>query len=478
MKPPDPASPRGDSSGLLAAALTATLALASGPAGAAAGTAAAAWSPPEPRQSTAGPLRLTLAEAVERARQASARLAQLRSLAGAAGAGLTGARAARLPQVDASAAYTRNSNVPELAVALPGLGRQTLFPNIPDNYRAHLGFALPLYTAGRTAQGIAAADRQLAAAGQDLLGGVADLVLEATAAYWSLVTARESERVLAESVMSYEAHLKEARDRHDLGLVASNEVLAVQVQRDQAELSRLQAENGAAVANANLLRLLDLPDAVQVEPIEPLEALEPAPTPGSAGSPGRSLLGEAETARPEIAALRSRIEATLATARATRAGLLPQASLAAGYDYANPNNRILPLEPRWRSSWNVGATLSLALFDGGRTAAAAAQLEAQAEASRQLLLDLERRVRLEVTTRLLELSTARQAALVAGRNLEAARENLRVARDRYHEGVIPSSELLDAETALLRSGLDRTSALTQVRVALANLDRALGRTAR
>ncbi|HSN89282.1 MAG TPA: TolC family protein, partial [Thermoanaerobaculia bacterium] len=61
------------------------------------------------------------------------------------------------------------------------------------------------------------------------------------------------------------------------------------------------------------------------------------------------------------------------------------------------------------------------------------------------------------------------------RNLEAARENLRVAQDRYREGVIPSSDLLDAETLLLRAGLDQTDAATRIRVALANLDRAVGR---
>jgi len=64
---------------------------------------------------------------------------------------------------------------------------------------------------------------------------------------------------------------------------------------------------------------------------------------------------------------------------------------------------------------------------------------------------------------------------VAARNLDAAKENVRVARDRYTEGVIPSTELLDAETALLRASLDQTSSATQVRVALANLDRAVGR---
>ena len=56
---------------------------------------------------------------------------------------------------------------------------------------------------------------------------------------------------------------------------------------------------------------------------------------------------------------------------------------------------------------------------------------------------------------MLELRNAAAAIPVAERGLESAHENLRVTRDRYREGVIPSSELLDAEVALQRAGLDR-----------------------
>ncbi|HEY6320489.1 MAG TPA: TolC family protein [Thermoanaerobaculia bacterium] len=451
-----------------------------------------------PSSASGGLLRLTLAEALSRAREASAHLAELRSLAAAAGAGLTGARAERLPKIDATASYTRQSDVPELRLTLPGLGTETVFPNIPDNYRGHLGFELPLYTSGRIANAVTAGARQLTAANQDVQQGRADVEQETATAYWTLVTARDSERVLAESLVGYDAHLKESRDRRDVGMAASNEVLAVQVQREQAELARLQAASSAAVANANLLRLLDLQPGTGIEPVEPLAepapaAAAPAPAPAAGSSPApptatataaaappaaeppEALAAAAEAARPEIVALRSRIAAGRANAAATRAGLWPQANLSAGYDYANPNPRILPLEPRWKTSWSVGAVVSLSLFDGGRTAAAAAQIDAQADALGHRLEDLERRVRLEVTQRLLELSTARQAAAVAVANLDSAHENVRVARDRYHEGVIPSSELLDAETALLRAGLDSANALTQVRLARANLEHAAGR---
>jgi outer membrane protein TolC len=80
-----------------------------------------------------------------------------------------------------------------------------------------------------------------------------------------------------------------------------------------------------------------------------------------------------------------------------------------------------------------------------------------------------------VTQRALELGTAERRVAVAERGLDAARESRKVAQDRYREGVIPSSELLDAETALERAELSRTEALAALRLAAALLDRAVGR---
>ncbi|HKI03864.1 MAG TPA: TolC family protein [Thermoanaerobaculia bacterium] len=414
-------------------------------------------------------VRLTLAEALERARTSSPRLESLSALEQAAEAAGRGARAERLPLVDLSGGYTRNSDIDEFRLTVPGLGTRTLFPNLPNSYRLHAGAFLPLYTGGRVEGAIAVADRQREAAALDRSGAVNDLLLETQTAYWSLVTARESERVLRESVATFEAHVADARNRFEVGTAASNEVLSVQVERDRAELARLQAENAALVVNESLIRLVGLPPGSRIEPVEPSAAAPPA-----AGET-EALVTAALDTRPEVKALAARAQAARALVEIQKSASRPQANLALGYDYANPNPRIFPQTDSFRGTWSAGVTVAIRAFDGGRTAAAAAQAGAQADALDRQLDDLKSRLRLEVTSRTLELRTAQAALAVAGRNLEAARENLRVVRDRYQEGVISSSELLDAETALLRAGLDQTSAATQVRVALANLDRAVGR---
>jgi outer membrane protein len=415
-------------------------------------------------------LRLSLEETIQRALAASARLGQLRSYRDGAEAELSGARAERLPQVNLTALYTRYSNVPELSLQLPPpVGTITIFPDIPDNYSSRLAVSVPVFTGGRLSSLVAAAGQDREAAARDVDSGSQDLVLETSGSYWSLVTALENEKVLQEALSAYDAHLKDARNRENRGLAAKNEVLAVQVERDHADLALVRAGNDADVLRADLGRLLDLPYGTRVEPTAGLDRLElpREQTP--------ALVQEALTSRPERAALKARIEAADARAHASKADRYPQARFSAGYDYANPNRRIFPYLARWQDTWDASVVLSFRVFDSGRTAASIARSTAEADAARHQLEDLDRKIEFEVTRRLLELSSATAAVDVAEKSLESARENKRVAADRYRAGVIPSSELLDSEVALLRAGLERTEALAGQHLALAALQRALGR---
>ena len=436
----------------------------------AASLAAAQASPEAP-----APVRLGVEDAVSRAILASPRLAGLADLETAAEEQRRGAAAERWPQVDVGGGYRYRSAVPPLTIFAPTgdplrpFEQLTVFPNIQHNYQLRAGVALPLYTGGRISSQIGVADKGREAAQQDLKAARADLVLETKTAYWGLVTARAAERVLQEAIKAFEAHLLDARNRERFGMAARNEVLAVEVERDRTELDRLQATASADVAEANLRRLLDLPPSTRVEPTEALEA------PPVGASDLESLVSEAAAGRAERKALLARVSATEALVGVEHGGRLPQVALTAGYTYANPNRDIVPPTATWTDTWDVGASFAWSVFDGGRRSASEARARAQADAVRQQLRELDRAIRLDVTRRLLELRTAAQRVSVADRGLESARENRKVAQDRYREGVIPSSELLDAETALERAELLRTEAMASLRLAAAGLDRAVGR---
>jgi outer membrane protein len=421
-------------------------------------------------------LRLSLSEAIARALESSPRLAAMEATQRAAGASARAARAAGLPSVDLSAGYSRYSDVPDFVLTLPGGRAQTIAPNIPDAWRARTSVTVPLFTGWRIAGAADAALSERYAVGNDLAAVRADVVLEATTAYWNLRTQREAASVLREALAAYESHLVDARNRARVGLAAPNEVLAVEVERDRAELGRLQADGSAAVAEENLRGLLALPARVLV-----IAADLPGDTPAGPGSAASaapapdSLVTIALTTRPERKALAERMAAAEARVRSERGARWPQLAAIAGYDYANPNRRLTPALAEWKETWDASVYLSLPLFDSGRISAATARARAQAEALRQQAIDLDRRIRLEVTSRAIECRTAEAALAVSERALDSARENEKVTRDRYREGVAASSELLDAEVSSLRAALDRTDAQARRFMAQASLDRAVGR---
>ncbi len=420
-------------------------------------------------------VRLSVDEAVALATAASPRLARLTALETAAAAQARGARAERWPQLELGAAYTRRSEVPELAIFTPTgdplrpVDRVVVFPNIQDNWRLRAGVALPLWTGGRVGSQIEAAEGGHVAAGEDVRAGRADLVLETRRAYWSLVTGRESARVLQEAIRAYDAHLQDARNREQFGLAARNEVLAVQVERDRVELDQLRAESAADAAEANLRRLLDLAPVTRVETSEPLEA------PASARPDVEALVAEAQAGRGERKALFARLAAAEAASGIERGSRRPQFALTGGWSYANPNRDIVPPTADWEDTWDLGVGMTWSVFDGGRRSAGEARARAQADAVREQLRELDRGLRLEVTERALELRTAGARLAVAERSVVSASENRRVAGDRYRAGVIPSSELLDAEVAHERAALARTEAFAALRLAAAGLERAVGR---
>ncbi len=420
-------------------------------------------------------LRLTVDEAVSEALQTSPRLDRLGALAAAAEAGERGARAERWPRLDVGGGYQRRSNVPELRIAQPSLDPTvparlvTIYPNIPDNWQLQAGLAWPIYTGGRIGGQIEAAAQGRAAAGFDREAARDDLVFEVKHAYWSLVSAREAARVFTEAIRALEAHLADARNLERFGMAARNDVLAVEVQRDRAELNQIEAEAAADVAEADLRRLLGAPGETRVEPTEPLEAVPAGKLDVEA------LVAEAGSARPDRAALVARIAAADAIVGVERGARLPQVALTGGYLYANPNRVVIPPEEKWTDTWDVGVSLTWNVFDGGRRSASSARATAEAEAARQQLREIDRGIRLEVTRRVLERRTAEKRVLVSERAVASARENRRVAADRYREGLIPSSELLDAEVDLERAQVSRTEALASLRLATAGLERAVGR---
>jgi outer membrane protein len=411
---------------------------------------------------------LTLDDAIRRGLETSHRIAETTARGEAAVAVADQRRAAQRPQVVAQAGYARTNHVEEFGVLLPNNQLRIIYPDIPDNYRTRLDVQWPLYTGGRLAALQHAARTDAAALSNDLDATRADLRLEITRAYWSLVTAAENLRVVDESLVRIRAHLADARNQLDAGLVAPHDVLRIEAQESRQRMLGIQARGGRDVAEAELARLIGAAPGMAIEPTTGLEPLDAQPADLT------SLIAMARQGRPERAALLKRLEAAGDRGRAAVAAARPSVAVSGGFDYARPNPRIFPRVGEWAESWDAGVSVSWPLFDGGRTRAEVAETSAAARAAQARLAEFDAALALELRQRVSELDSGRAAIAAADDAVRAAGEARRVAGERFAAGVAPSTDVLDAQVAALQAALDRTLAVATTRLAEARLARALG----
>ena len=418
-------------------------------------------------------LRLTLEDALTRAAEASHRLAEARAHEDVAQAGVALRESAERPAITATAAYTRTNHVLPFTVPGPNGLPRVLYPDVPNNYQSRLELRWPIYTGGRTDALERAARAEAEAAGAEVITAQADLRLEVTRAYWAVVTARASLDVLEQGVARSQAHLNDVNQRFKTGLVPPNEVSSATAQEVRSRMLAIDARTQRDVAIADLARLIGvLPD----QPIDPTADLaRPSTSLANQTADVAPLIESARAARQERRSLAQRMVAADAQRDAAAAGRLPTIQVTGGVDYARPNPKIFPRVDLAQESWDAGVGVSWSLWDGGRTVAEIAQAAAASRAAAERLAEFDSRLGVEVRQRALELESAIASVTTATSGVAAAADARRVVGERYDAGVIAQIEVLDAEYALLQAQLDLTRAQAAVRLAEAQLTRALGR---
>jgi len=415
---------------------------------------------------------LSLADAIARGFANSHRLAEARAREEGAKAAATSADLADKPIVGASAVYSRTNHVTEFSFPQLNGTRLVVYPDIPNNITSRVGFQWPIYTSGRVDALERAALAEAQAAGADIDTTRADLRLEIVRAYWAAVTAREAERVLEESTARAEKQLGDARQRFDVGLIPPNEVSSLEAQRSRERAQLIEATNIREGAIIDLRRLIGVPHDTLIELTDSLEGSTP-----SSGSTGDVpvLVKQALDTRPERKALTFRMGGAEARQQAALTATKPSLSLVGGFDYANPNRKIFPVQRKWDESWDVSVNVNWNFFDSGRAKSQAAEAAAIVTATRERLAEFDSLVSADIRQRLLDLESSQAMVRAASDAVRSAADASRVVGDRFGAGVATSTDILVAQVAQLEAELVRTRALAGVRLAEARLDRALGR---
>jgi outer membrane protein len=501
--------------------------------------AAAAQQPPLPMERPAPRVTVTLAEALESARQNSPTYRSVLNDQGAASWGVRNAFGAFIPNLSVSSGlgYTGSG-----ASTFGGATFNQSSPSLSSSYGVSLTWQLDGSTLAQPGQQRA----NLRAVQEDITRAGVDLRTEITTQYLVAMQTIAETDVARQQVRRNEVFLELARARNQVGQATILEVRQAEVLKGQSELSLLRAEQAENEAKLTLFRLMGVQTPAPVQEVglvEPFEVTEPTwdlPT----------LLGLALEENPGVRALRAREEAAGASVRSARSGYFPSLSVQAGWrgftqEFTNTGivlggrlnsalgsaencrfqNEIiqglpagqLPNQPNgglisdcnafadldasgqaltaakqaeilggndvfpfnFRSQpFSASLTISLPIFNGFSRELRVSQSRAQEEDARELVRGRELQVRSDVESRWLALQTAWRSIAVQSANRDAAREQLTLAQDRYRVGVGNTLEVTDAQNAVQRAEGDYVTAIYSYHRAIAALEAAAGRTLR
>lgn len=368
-----------------------------------------------------------------------------------------------LPALKFFGSYSRLSEVDPFTIQ-----GMTISPSVLNQYILKLTLQQQLFTGGRIENAGDMLKYQLDAAKSDYDKDRKQIEFDIKNAFWNYYRSMEMKKSVEENITQLKAHLADIESFYKNGMATLNDVLKVKVQISNMDITRIDAENGVEMANAalNSAMGIDVTNRYSIKTDSELRDSRFA----SLGS----ALDTAFRNRSELQSMQLRIEAGKESVEMTKAGWYPQVNLAANYNYNRPNSRIFPTKDEFKGTWDVGVTVSYDIWNWNTTSLQVQQAQANLEQSSLGIQQLKDGIALEVTQAFLTLSRAKEKITVAEEAVRQAEENLRVTNERFKAGSLINSDLLDAETALLVSKINYTTAVVDYRLSLAKLEKAAG----
>lgn len=376
-----------------------------------------------------------------------------------ANATLGQANSAFWPKAQVQSSYTRTDN-PMLAFGSilnqrafdPSLN----FNDVPeaDDINVRAIITAPIYAGGRNVAERKAAKSNRSAARLDDSALRNQLEFEVVRAFLSIHRARQLTRSAEASAHALETNLVIAERRFENGTILKADVLDIAVRVAEAKEQTVRAQNADRLAQRGLKNLLG------IETAEPFAVDDVMPS--------LNVPDPVFSERPELVALRHREDAARARVRAAKSGRMPRVNAfgSVDYDYGT-------ITRADGGSYTAGVVAHWDLWDGfstrSRIEEAEANLESVQEEARKVRLAIE----LEVEDARLNLLAARERLAATTKAVGQAEESVRLTRDRFEQGLALSTQIVDAETALLGARVRRADAETDEQLAIASLRRGL-----
>lgn len=416
---------------------------------------------------------LTLEQALQAAFQNNLLIGQERNALEVRQAGHLASTGSYLPSVSARGGWTR-SQTDRSGETVQSIGGSPItFPpsfSVTNSFQAGMDASLLLFDGlGREGQhGRTAA--QLAAAEKSLQRTLQSVTYRVQSSYLNVLRTEQLVKVSDENLRRGLRQLERITESNRVGALSLADVYRQQSQVASDELDVITSTNNFLKARADLIALVGL-DARDEYVLEDGGILQDTAVAAPGTGELAALVQRALAARPDYLAIATdQMDAAESSVLAARSGYFPNLSAFAGYGFSN--DELSRLSDNKNISW--GLSLRWNLFDQFRTNEALQIATAERRNADLTRLQTERDITVEVKKSLLDLDAARKALEVSQKALVSAREDRRIAEERYNLGAGTLLDLLVANAGLVNAEATMVNASYGYIMSLRGFEFALG----
>ena len=317
-----------------------------------------------------------------------------------------------------------------------------------------------------------------------------DLILNTDDAYWTVVSLSYKKK-MAESFLDLVNRLDgDVEKMIREGVATKADGLTVKVKVNEAEMLLTKVDNGLALSKMVLCQLCGMDLDTKFTLTDENRELASAETSSLASAErerfmqSRTDLQVSETVpddavqrawtnRPELKSLDWAHKIYEDKVRVVRSEMLPSLALTGGYLVSNPS-LLNGFENKFRGMWNVGIMLSVPIFHWNEGIYKVKAAKSEVNIARLQQTEAQEKIELQVNQSLFKNTEAQKRLALSEKNMEKAEENLRYADKGFKEGVVPVTNVMEAQTAWLSAQSDRIDAQIDLKLAQTYLQKAMG----
>ena len=353
---------------------------------------------------------------------------------------------------------TDGDGVPDTEVATPS--------GSTDSDTGNVGISLSqnIWTAGRVALGINAAQANVLAGRENLRDIEQSVLVSTIQAYVAVIRDMEILRIRQENLGVLQRQLEESSARFEVGEITRTDVAQSEARLAQSEADLASAQAQLSTSRANYAAVIGQAPADLVAP----PALPGIPTDFDVA------LDTALAENPGVLSAGYQLQAAEAGVAQARAEYLPSARLSASYGGSTTSLSSLD-ELADRRSFTTTASISVPIFTGGLNRSRVAQALEQANAA-QIGVEGQRRNALQETSSAFAQVASSRSTVSAGEEaVRAATVAAEGVRQEAQVGLRTTLDVLNQELELRSAQVTLASARAAEYVAQAQLLAAMGR---